>query len=45
MPAMLPMQAVFFPIPRNDDVVSHPVNEWNGGHDRDFSEPSVWVIS
>ena len=24
-------QAVFFPIPRNDYVVSHPVNEWNSG--------------
>ena len=36
-------QAVFFPIPRNDDVVSHPVNEWNSRHDSDLSGPSVWV--
>ncbi len=32
-------QAVFVPIPRNDNVVSHPQNEWNSG--RDFPGPSI----
>ena len=38
-------QAVFFPMPRKDDVVSHPMKEWNSGSDSDFSRPNIWVIS
>ena len=29
-------QAIFFPIPKKDDVISHPVKELNSGSDSDF---------
>ena len=38
-------QAVFFPISRKDDVVSHPVKNWNSGSDSDFSGQRIWVTS
>ena len=38
-------QAVFVPIARNDNVVSHPLNEWNTATDSNFSGPSTCVIS
>ena len=38
-------QAIFFPVPRKDDVVSHRMTEWNSGSDSDFSRPNLWMIS
>ena len=38
-------QAGFFPTPRKDDVVSHPVKEWKSGSGSGFSGPNTWMIS
>ena len=38
-------QAVFYPMARKDDVVSHPVTQLKSGRDSDVSEPIISVIS
>ena len=37
--------AVFFPLPANDETVSQPVKAWNMGSARAFSPPSVVAMS
>ena len=35
------LNILFLDLDRHD-VVSHPLNKWNSGHDSDFSEPTVF---
>ena len=38
-------QALFLPLPKNAEVVSHPVNAWNAGRAFDLDGPSVFTMS